>query len=187
MSEHDEVSEMFQTMRVNLIGRQMDRLQTAAGLPNLDEPNRRAFYDIVVNVGSDTIATLAELLTGLRLAADKDSAVKFFFDRAGYGYDPKIETPEQGRARDAQELAEAEARAKRAGLRFVWEVDPDIDSSHFSDEVPPWDQWQCTALCGGRVGYLGGVDFGRDGTPHGDAYARVVEAEIALEWFAERD
>jgi hypothetical protein len=28
---------------------------------------------------------------------------------------------------------------------------------------------------------LGGVDFGRDGDPWGQPYARVVEAELALE------
>ena len=55
---------------------------------------------------------------------------QFFFDCACHSYDPRTETPEQGRTRCALDLAAAEA-------------------------------------------------FGRDGSPWGDPYRRVVEAELA--------
>ena len=42
---------------------------------------------------------------------------EFFFTHAGYSYDPKTETPEQGRAKCAQRLAEAEEEADRQVLR----------------------------------------------------------------------
>ncbi len=111
------------------------------------------------------------------------AAEKFFFDHAGYSYDPVTETPEQGRIRCARNLAAAEALAREAGVSFAWEVDQDIDSSDFDDSTDPWALWTCVAYdCTGAVAAsLGGVDFGRDGTPHGDDYRRVVEAELADE------
>lgn len=109
----------------------------------------------------------------------------FFRTHAGFSYDPAKETKAQGRARYARALAKAEVAALFAGLHFAWEVD-DIDSRDFSDDPEPWALYACTAYnaTGDAVAHLGGIDFGRDGTPHADPYRRVVEAELALEAIA---
>lgn len=108
---------------------------------------------------------------------------KFFYDNAGYSYDPKTETPEQGRWHCARILACAELVADRLNMTFEWSIDPDIDSSDFDDDPEPWQLWQCAAF--DSDGYccasLSGIDFGRDGEPWGSDYKRVVEAELAAE------
>jgi hypothetical protein len=108
----------------------------------------------------------------------------FFLKYAGYSYDPAKETAHQGRIRCAQSLAQAERMARDYDLRFQWEIDPDINSSEFSDEDPPWHLWEviCYSADGNIVGCLGGVDFGRDRDPWMDPYRRVVEAELASEY-----
>ena len=112
---------------------------------------------------------------------------QFFFDHAAYSYDPKTGTPEQGRTRCALNLAAAEAMGREAGLSFEWQVDPYINSSDFSDDPEPWQLWSCLAhdSKGAVVQSLGGIDFGRDGTPWGNDYRRVVEAELADEHITE--
>jgi len=106
---------------------------------------------------------------------------KFFFDHAGYSYG-KGETKRQGRERGARALAQAEAKARQGGFSFVWQIDPDTDSSDWSDDEPAWRVWQCCMLNpeGRIVDSLHGIDFGRDGEPWGDPYKRIVEAELAL-------
>lgn len=114
------------------------------------------------------------------------AAIEFFVANAGYSYDPKTESPEEGSYRCAAQLADAEARAERAGFVFEWEQD-DIDSSAFDDESELRPLWVCIARdkTGAVVGSLGGVDFGPDADPWGDDYARVVQAEISLEALAD--
>ena len=90
----------------------------------------------------------------------------FFFEHAGYSYDPKTETPEQGRTRCALRLAEAEAEADRRGWWVEWIADD-------AEEGEP--RW-CALLrdSSSRVlDALGGIDV-CDGP-----YARVVAAELA--------
>lgn len=112
-------------------------------------------------------------------------AQQFFYDHAGYSYDPKRETAEQGRANCADHLAKVEAYAKQVGIRFEWEKD-DIDSRDFSDEKPYYKLHVCIAYLNGKVvGSLGGIDFGRNGSPHGNTYKRVVEAELACDAYSE--
>jgi len=113
-------------------------------------------------------------------------AVAFFFEYAGYSRDPKKETPTQARRRCARALASAERKAWRAGFSFNWSIDPDTDSSDFSDEKPPWQLYQCAVFDakGTILASLHGIDFGRDGHYSGDTYARVVEAELAAEALA---
>jgi hypothetical protein len=115
-------------------------------------------------------------------AKQLSEAERFFFANAGFSYNPQRETSDEGRLRCAQSLAKAEAWA-RAALSFEWSVDPDCDSSEFSDEQPAWNLWQCLARGKGAevVAALGGIDFGRDCEPWGDSYKRTVEAELALE------
>lgn len=109
-------------------------------------------------------------------------SIGFFKANAGFSYNPKTETKAQGMDRCARRLAAAEQWAREAGYSFSWEVDC-IDSSEWSGETPPWPQYLCVIRNGEGVivGSLGGVDFGRDGTPWNNPYRRVVEAELALE------
>lgn len=108
-------------------------------------------------------------------------AIKFFYDHAGYSYDPTCETPEQGRVRCAEALALAEQKASAAGVSFYWSHDLDIDSSDFISGESAYPLWECVArrLDGTIIASLGGVDFGENGEPWGEPYRRVVEAELA--------
>lgn len=107
---------------------------------------------------------------------------QFFLANAGYGRGPN-ESEKQARMRCARELAKAERKAAAGGFTYVWSVDPLSDSSDFEDSGDPWQLWQvCMLNSDGRiVASLHGIDFGRDGSPWGDNYRRVVEAEIACD------
>lgn len=107
---------------------------------------------------------------------------KFFYENAGYSYNPATETQDEGRTRCARELADAEARGRDAGLSFDWSVDQDSDSRDHAKGAR-YELWQCVCYDaeGKAVAYLGAVDFGRNGSPHSDNYRRVVEAELAQE------
>ena len=111
------------------------------------------------------------------------TAYNFFLANAGYNYNPKTETEIQGRRRCAKGLAKAETWARDQGYSFSWRVDPDIDSSYFSNKRPAWPLWVCDMYGpeGEHVSSMYGIDFGRDGSPYGDSYKRVVEAELACE------
>ena len=113
----------------------------------------------------------------------KTGRVRFFFSNAGYSYDPKTETPLQGRWKCAHALADAEYEAWGKGYSFHWEVDSDITSADWRDDCEPYATWWCACRNpdGEIVATLGGVDFGPDGEPWGNDYARVVEAELAFE------
>lgn len=107
--------------------------------------------------------------------------VAFFLANAGYSYNPKTETPEEGKLNSAIALAEAEAKGKDIGLHFGWEQD-DVTTEDFSDEAPFYPLWICTCYFEGQpVAGLGGIDLGADGQPHSKAYPRVIQAELAAE------
>ena len=110
----------------------------------------------------------------------------FFYQHAGYSYDPKTETAEQGRLRCAKELAEAEAIGQRLGYVYEWEFDECPDLSWMSDEEreqehevlccrivdPENTRYSLASLCG-----ITDPDHNR----------RVIEAELASEAIAELD
>lgn len=98
-----------------------------------------------------------------------NEAEQFFFEHAGYSYDPKRETEEQGRIRYAQELAEAEQWAHRQGIVFFWDSDPDQA-----------DHWVCEARLHNRT-MTALFDIDLASSPELDDYARVVPAEMALD------
>jgi hypothetical protein len=125
---------------------------------------------------------------------DFTRAEAFFLEHAGYCYDPKRETREEGRARCARELARAEHIARVSGVLFEWGIDPDGSSADWINEgedggpdCDPWEVWSCALYDheGAHLDSLHGIDFGRDGHPHGEPYARVVQANLALEHFAD--
>jgi len=119
----------------------------------------------------------------------KVGAVEFFYDNAGYSYDPATETVEDGRLRGARQLAMAERFAQVMGAEYVWEDDWSLGHSH-AEEFPDaydnepdtceWVQLRVTLPCGHSdiVASLSCID---DATPE---YRRVIEAELALEWLA---
>lgn len=112
---------------------------------------------------------------------NKQTAYQFFRSHAGYSYDPKRETRDQGRRRCARNLAQAEHAASDAGISFEWSIDEygEDYAGEFSSGGP---YWQLTARDdrGRVIGSLGGVDFGAGVEPWGHPYRRVCEAEIAL-------
>ena len=125
-------------------------------------------------------------------------AEKFFYANAGYSYDPKTEAEVQGRERGAKLLASADAAAKADGMWFSWATD-DITNREFTDEGPEYRLFAVVAYIDDdgpshmgepeHCGSLSGVDFGPDNSPNDGSragrYARVVEAELALEYYGE--
>ena len=110
------------------------------------------------------------------------NAYQFFMKHAGYSY-RKGETKMQGRIRCARSMAKDEAEAQRRGFSYAWSLDRDIDSSDWCDDEPAWQTWQCCMLNneGRIVASMHGIGFGRDGSPWGDTYRRVVEAELCAD------
>lgn len=108
---------------------------------------------------------------------------QFFREYAGYSYNPATQTAAQGRRECASRLARAERVASKRGYYFDWDIDPETNSSDFSDEPDPWQLYVCRMYDedGELIGSLHGIDFGRDGSPAGEPYRRVVEAELALD------
>ena len=108
---------------------------------------------------------------------------QFFYDNAGFSYDPATETQEQGKQRCAIALANAETKAAQEGIEFVIEPDPDADESWMDGESQEYqDKWRGKAWqvvlwdADGKnvLASLGGC--------YGDKkYERVVRAELALE------
>lgn len=105
------------------------------------------------------------------------NAYQFFLKHAGYSYDPKTETPQQGRIKCARALAKVEREARNASFCYSWSVDEQ------SSQEEGYTQWQCAMFnSDGRiVNSLHGIDFGQDGNPWSDSYRRVVEAELAID------
>lgn len=115
------------------------------------------------------------------------SPYQFFFEHAGFSYDPATETPQQGRARCAKALAAAEKNARESGTSFEWSIDPDVTAADMIENVRrnnDYSLWQCVARdeTGDVRASLHGIDFGPDGEPWGDPYRRVVESELASEF-----
>lgn len=113
----------------------------------------------------------------------RNDAFRFFYENAGFSVAPS-ETERIGRTRSARELAQAELWAvTRSGLTFEWEEDPDADlecdcgNDHGS-------AYGCVVRRGDErevVASLWGIQFADHAGPRAAPYARVVEAELALE------
>jgi hypothetical protein len=111
----------------------------------------------------------------------------FFYRNAGYSYDSKTETPEQGRLRCAKELADAETIGQRLGYVLEWDFDECPDLSWMSDEEREHDH---EVLCcripdpentRHSLASLYGI------TDPDSRYRRVIEAELAAEAIADLD
>lgn len=102
----------------------------------------------------------------------------FFFENAGWCFDPLKETREEGRTRCALNLAAAEALARESGLSFQWT----------EDRYGAPNEYGCILFDSqGNAGpSLWAIGFRDDESPWGgDPYRRVVEAELAAEFFGE--
>jgi hypothetical protein len=110
-----------------------------------------------------------------------NAAEQFFYDNAGYSYS-QTENPEDARVRNAQQLARAVAWAASNGAWFRWTQD-DMTNREFTDEGDEYPLWVCAASMPSReTEYLGGCDFGPiSNWPANDNYARVIEAELAVQ------
>ncbi|MHB1938440.1 MAG: hypothetical protein ACYCOR_17930 [Acidobacteriaceae bacterium] len=97
---------------------------------------------------------------------------QFFYEQAGYSYDPKKETQEQGHERCAKALAAAQA----------WAFDNDVEYRWMPDDEA--GEWVCIATIGDKQASLGAIDFADGADPWGQPYKRVIEAELALELMA---
>ena len=106
-----------------------------------------------------------------------NSTEQFFYDNAGWAYDPKTETSDQGRQRCARSLAVAEQWRITNGAWFQWEQD-DINDEYLTPLF-----WCGMYLPGHKhpVQSLGGID------DRGSTYARVIQAELALQEMTEQD
>lgn len=116
--------------------------------------------------------------------SNEEGAERFFFEHAGYSYDPATETPEQGRRRCAVALAEAEAWAKDVGVAFSWEDDWNV-GSHLKYDACDAEPETCEVA----LASLGALRAGVGCVDDADAnYRRVIEAELAdelrFEWLA---
>lgn len=110
-------------------------------------------------------------------------SIRFFEENAGFSWNPKAQTREEGRRLCAVELARAEDHARELEITFTWTDDWSLGTSHadfYSREAyPEGDPETCEScvatLEGEVVASLGCID---GATPE---YRRVVEAELALE------
>ena len=105
---------------------------------------------------------------------------QFFYDNAGFGYDPKTETAEQGREKCAIALAAAEEQARNTeGWYFEWTPDWDIDDSWMTPaEKRKPHNWEVCQLLDSNDHVLASLSGIVDAST---AYRRVVEAELASE------
>ena len=104
-----------------------------------------------------------------RMSAD----VRFFYDNAGYGYDPKTQTRAQGRRECAEALAQAE-RERGEGWCFTWDCDP----RSWDGDGPVPDQVLTCVLRSRDGEVLTSLCGIADPSP---AYQPVIEAELAME------
>ena len=107
------------------------------------------------------------------------SDFQFFYANAGYSWDSKTETRQQGRAKTARMLVAAEIWARETGVYFEWVPDPDADTSWMSDDLRADNQNAFGCVCrdaeGTQLESLWGIFEPSAG------YRRVVQAELALE------
>ena len=101
-----------------------------------------------------------------------NKSLQFFWDNAGWSYDPKTQTSEEGRLESAQALVISEYLSIDKGFSFVWDNDSDNPN-------------ELCCVCLDRNGVvlssLCGIDLGKNADPYTNEYSRVIKAELALE------
>lgn len=92
----------------------------------------------------------------------------FFYNHAGYSWDPKTENQDQGRRRSAENLAMGEDWYAGQPLEFNTTLDEDEPGTYIAALHH--------AITGEALQCLGGID-----SEPGDAYYLVIRAQLALE------
>lgn len=105
------------------------------------------------------------------------AAQQFFFDNAGFSYDPQRETEDAGKARCAAQLADAELRLREAIACGVASVQWVHDADGWRDRSENVESVECCLLFIGEsiAASLGAIEDADDNV------RRVTEAELALE------
>lgn len=119
-----------------------------------------------------------------------NQAERFFYNHAGFSYDPKTETSEQGKVRCAKELAEAERVARNLNWEYRWSDDWSVGShqreygkgSVYENGEP--DSCESCVLVDEHGEHLASLHCIDDADAN---YRRVVEAELASEALYEYD
>jgi hypothetical protein len=113
-----------------------------------------------------------------------DADAQFFYDHAGWSYDPASETSEQGRERCAEALANAEQVARVQGWTFAVEDDPEPVMEDDAGSVELVESGEYVNLMvtmyaenGDVLGSLGGIVVESEDDP----YIRAVKATLADE------
>ena len=98
---------------------------------------------------------------------------KFFYDHAGYSYDAKTQTAEDGKIECAKSLAAAETWANDNDVTYEWREDSNPDMSGIEDarEVLGCLLFQDGVILTSLWGIADPDHY----------YRRVVEAELALD------
>lgn len=126
-------------------------------------------------------------MSGKKKQTAQQAAFKFFIQYASYSYNSKTETPAQGRAKCARELARAERDARAYGFSFHWSIDWSIgshkkfygdDSAYAEAEPVTCEQCLCCDMDDSILASVGCVDNADS------SFRRVVEAKLALEALA---
>jgi len=105
-------------------------------------------------------------------------AQQFFYDNAGFSYNPCEETVTEGKLRVACNLAEAEEYAKAQGWTAEWHDDGDADPNDWDGIGPMGEQAFGCVLFNAKGEDIESLWAIWDPTP---TYRRVVAAELTLE------
>lgn len=107
--------------------------------------------------------------------------VQFFYDNAGYSYNPATGTEEMGRIHCANRLAQAEIDGRHFGLTFEWVPDNDADPMDWDGDGPMGDEAYGCVVRDPEGNIRASLWAIFDPTPQ---YRRVVEAELAMQALA---
>ena len=102
---------------------------------------------------------------------------QFFYDHAGFCYDPKTQTAEQGQTECAQRLAAAELAFMRSDARCEWADDSD-SAAEMRHEGEPFDTCEYCVIRTADGTHLASLHAITDASPN---YRRVVRAQLAFE------
>ncbi len=130
------------------------------------------------------------------MANELTKAEQFFYDNAGWSYDPKVETSDEGKVKCAKVMAQAEIWARENCYSFQWDYERENPSDVFGKACPkrekciddkcpyahynPKNDFFCATIWDNSdtpevVGSLGMI------AAPSPEYRRVVEAELAME------
>jgi hypothetical protein len=119
-----------------------------------------------------------------KLNLSKDE--RFFYDHAGWSYNPQTESKLAGHMNSAKQLAEAERQVRNLGWRFDWQDDWTV-GSHTAEYGKDCGEPETCESCivYSEVGTILASLHCIDDADHN--YRRVIEAELALEALANYD